>query len=592
MTGSTLEITPRTARGVISNAEPNPPIYGSTGIGTAFRRATQPGYRAWLNHIRAAAGCTRPIRLTGAVDVVDPATGERTPGLPTAHLPDGVIYKACGNRRGTVCPSCAETYQRDAYHLLRAGMVGGKGVPYTVSVHPAVFATLTAPSFGLVHTRAVRRHTCRDRRRCGCRPDPCHPRRDRHGEPGTCEHGQPAVCWTRHTPDAARLGQPLCLDCYHHDHQVVWNAFAGELWRRTKQAIERHLTTLARRRGIPPVLVLTPAGTWRKASPVRVSHGKAAEFQARGAVHFHALLRLDGVDPLDPTAVLPPPAGIGVADLTDAMHAAAAQARYMTPPHPDQPDGWPIRWGAQVDVRPIVLGGRGEVTDRMVAGYLAKYATKATEATGHTSTRITTDTIDLHADEHGTHTARLIDACWRLGRPTTKQHTALPQRRAARRLGPRWRCRSCRRPTRLRICPRCTGPTPADTRVSNAKRDNPYARLRRWAHMLGFGGHFLTKGRRYSVTFSVLRSTRIAYRRTQDQEQAPGSIRTADHLGEETTLVVGALTFAGIGWHTTGDALLANTAAAMARARQRAAREELAHAIGATLTAGIALAAA
>ena len=30
----------------------------------------------------------------------------------------------------------------------------------------------------------------------------------------------------------------------------------------------------------------------------------------------------------------------------------------------------------------------------MVAGYLAKYATKTTEATGHTSTRLTADTID------------------------------------------------------------------------------------------------------------------------------------------------------------------------------------------------------
>ena len=35
--------------------------------------------------------------------------------------------------------------------------------------------------------------------------------------------------------------------------------------------------------------------------------------------------------------------------------------------------------------------------------------------------------------------------------------------------------------------------------------------------MLGFGGHFLTKGRYYSVTFTALRAARIFYRRTQDQ---------------------------------------------------------------------------
>jgi hypothetical protein len=225
----------------------------------------------------------------------------------------------------------------------------------------------------------------------------------------------------------------------------------------------------------------------------------------------------------------------------------------------------------------------------MVAGYLAKYATKSTEATGHNSTRITADTIDLHANEHGPHTARLIDACWRLGRPTTKQHARLPQRRPARQLGPRWRCRSCRRPTWLRICPRYTAaPAPADTRVSKATRDNPYARLRRWTHMLGFGGHFLTKARRYSITFQLLRDTRVTFRRNEDQNRAPESsalVRAVDHLHEETTtLIVGTLTFAGIGWRTVGDALLANTAAALARERCAAGREELAHELGTTIS--------
>jgi hypothetical protein len=33
-------------------------------------------------------------------------------------------------------------------------------------------------------------------------------------------------------------------------------------------------------------------------------------------------------------------------------------------------------------------------------------------------------------------------------------------------------------------------------------------RFRAWAHMLGYGGHFLTKSRRYSVTFGQLRQDR------------------------------------------------------------------------------------
>ena len=125
------------------------------------------------------------------------------------------------------------------------------------------------------------------------------------------------------------LGEPLCLDCYDHDHQVVWNLHAGELWRRTKQAIERHLAHLAKQRGLMH-RVTDSDGRSRSVSPVRVSHGKAAEFQARGAIHFHALIRLDGVDPDDPAAIVPPPAGITITDLDDAIRAAAGRIRFTT----------------------------------------------------------------------------------------------------------------------------------------------------------------------------------------------------------------------------------------------------------------------
>jgi hypothetical protein len=43
--------------------------------------------------------------------------------------------------------------------------------------------------------------------------------------------------------------------------------------------------------------------------------------------------------------------------------------------------------------------------------------------------------------------------------------------------------------------------------------------------------------------------------------------------------VLTELTFVGIGWHTTADALLANTAAAMAREKRLAARLALADAM-------------
>ncbi|SCG19735.1 hypothetical protein GA0070610_6139 [Micromonospora echinofusca] len=590
---STLDLTPRTtmARGVGSNADV-PPVYAYTAAGSAFARATRPDYFGWIEHVRAAAGCTRPVRLAGQLLTIEQSTGRVLDQRHTDTMPDAAIYTACGNRRATVCPSCAQTYQRDAYQLLRAGLVGGKGVPETVATHPAVFATFTAPSFGPVHARAVKRHTCGNRKRCDCRPEPCHARRDA----GHCPHGRPAVCWARHAPDDTVLGQPLCLDCYDHDHQVVWNLYSGELWHRTKQAAERWLAKLARRRGIPRVEVVTARGNTRTVPPVRLSHGKAAEFQARAAVHFHALVRLDGVHPTDPTAVIPPPAGFTVADLEDALRHAAHVA-FATPGHPDRPDGWPIAWGEQLDIRPITLTGGGEVTDSMVAGYLAKYATKSTEVTGHRSVRLTADTIGDYADPDGDHTARLIDACWRIGRPTGTPTPLLNRPRDPR---PRpgfvqpWECPDCGTHTRYAACPVCVADRQAslDTESTKPATANPYARLRRWAHMLGFGGHFLTKARRYSVTFQLLRDTRVAFRRHEDQDhEHPGRQLVDEHHNDDTTLIVGTLTFAGVGWHTTGDALLANTAAAMARERQATGREELAHEL-ATTPADAALAAA
>ena len=471
-------------------------------------------YTAWLDHIWSAAGCTHPIRLGGQIHRVDPCSGEIVSTLPTSALPDGVIYKACGNRRTSACPSCAETYRRDAFQLIRAGLVGGKGVPGHVSGHPAVFATFTAPSFGPVHSRPIRTHSCAHKADCRCKPQPCQARRDG----GTCPHGRPLVCFTRHTRDDPRLGQPLCPDCYDYPGHVVWNNNTGELWRRTKQAIERHLNSLARHRGL--------------AYGIRVSHGKAAEYQARGAVHFHVLLRLDGQDPDDPARLLPPPPGLTVADLEDATRHAAATITHTTPPHPARPAGWLIAWGTELDVRVITVRGTGTITDLMVASYLAKYSTKGTEVTGHASKRLTPATVELHADPAGTHAERLIHACWKLG------------------------------------------------------HHPDYRSLQRWAHMLGFGGHFLTKARNYSLTFADLRAARITYRRTQDPGPDHHPIRTADHAVEETTLIVGNLSYAGTGWKTTGDALLAATAADQARKRHQAGREEIADEYNRTSTGG------
>lgn len=102
-----------------------------------------------------------------------------------------------------------------------------------------------------------------------------------------------------------------------------------------------------------------------------------------------------------------------------------------------------------------------------------------------------------------------------------------------------------------------------------------YASLRRWAHMLGFGGHFLTKARRYSVTLTALRQARVTYRRHQETGPEYTPLGRQDDFGSETSVILTRLSYAGSGWHSLGDALLANTAADQARKRRETGREEL-----------------
>lgn len=53
---------------------------------------------------------------------------------------------------------------------------------------------------------------------------------------------------------------------------------------------------------------------------------KVAEYQARGVVHFHAIIRLDGPEPGDPA-----PTGASVKMLTEAIRRAARAALIVAP---------------------------------------------------------------------------------------------------------------------------------------------------------------------------------------------------------------------------------------------------------------------
>jgi hypothetical protein len=377
--------------------------------------------------IRHAGGCLQPVLLRGRVDHIDGATGELLHRYTTVHEPGGVLPIACKTRRASRCPPCAEVYRADTYQLIRAGLSGGKGVPGTVATHPCVFTTLTAPSFGPVHAQWEK-----DGRVLRCRPR-------RRG--GICPHGNRLSCPDRHSRDDSRLGEPLCADCYDYTGAVLFNACAPELWRRFTITLRR---SLARRAG------LTDKALGAK---VRISYAKVAEYQRRGVVHFHAIIRLDG--PAGPTTA--PPAWATLNLLTAAIAQAANAIHIEIPATPDL-NSRTLAWGREHDTRPITT--TGELNGTKVAAYVAKYATKAAECTGTLDRRITpADRLDLLPIRD--HARRHISECIRLSK--------LPG------------------------------------------LEDLY--LAAWAHMLGFSGHFSTKSRTYSTTLGALRADRAAHQR-------------------------------------------------------------------------------
>jgi hypothetical protein len=183
------------------------------------------------------------------------------------------------------------------------------------------------------------------------------------------------------------------------------------------------------------------------------------------------------------------------------------------------------RWGEQLDLRNITHGDdeAGELSAEQVAGYIAKYATKATESFGSgLDHRLHDGDLD-HLDQLPAHVAELVRACWELGG----------------------------RPQLDRL------------------------RLRAWAHMLGFGGHWSTKSRRYSTTFTVLRRARVAFakrRRARDGVPLDAWERPED---DQAVIVVASWAYVGAGYATEGERWLALSAAARAREQRRVAREEL-----------------
>jgi len=462
--------------------------------------ASGDSFARWEQQLGATGNCANPVRLYGRIDAIDRATGEIATIYDTTNEPGGVLRIPCGNRREDVCPPCSEVYKGDARQIIRTGLTGGKGVPESVATHPCVFATLTAPGFGPVHT--IR--TGRGGRRLACRP-----RRDAHQR--RCPHGRDLSCPRHHHEDDPRLGTPMCPDCYDYTGHVLFNALAPELWRRFVIYLPRKLARL---------VGITQRQLRRE---VRVRFVKVAEYQHRGIIHYHAVIRLDA--PGD--SPQPPPSHYTTQLLEQAIRATVAAVGYdtATVARGDPSLRRILRFGTQTDVRAIqhtsTLPGTGKaLSTEAVANYIAKYATKTISAPGLPGGPVRS-AEDIEALACNQHYKQLIATAWELGKE------------------------------------------PASAQLA----------LNRWTHTLGYRGHFLTKSRRYSVTFTTLRRARMDYRRAQ--RHPGGELDPWDRpFDDRIVLTVSTWEYAGTGHANTAERALALAAAARARERERIGREE------------------
>lgn len=450
-------------------------------------RLTDHSFDAWADTAAGVGYCSHPVRLVGSSTTVDPATGEVVGEFSSADTPLGLLYRPCGNRRADVCPACSRVYARDTFAMIKAGLVGGKTVPETVADNPLVFATFTPPSFGHVHGPKPR----------GGQPvgGRCRPR----DKSQLCPHGRPVGCMIIHDHDDPANGSPLCADCTDWDSAVVWQWWAPELWRRTPNMIRRRI---AAELGIHESLLHSVA---------RLEFARVAEYQARGLVHFHALIRLDGPD--GPGS----PAPLDGQQLARIIKQVAAELTVQAPPVDADDPARLLAWGRQIEAHSVRDGDRtddpaGPLTPEQVAGYLAKYATK--------------DANSIRpASRPPAHLARLEQTARDLARRAVRDDPA-----------------------------------------------TPYRLLGKWAHMLGFRGHFSTKSRHYSVTLGQLRRARHRYQQLVTRARQAGEqidTRDLDALlladDTETTLVIGSWHYQGTGWTNPGDEALATAAAARAR---------------------------
>ncbi|WP_407925278.1 replication initiator [Georgenia wutianyii] len=196
----------------------------------------------------------------------------------TVQMPDGTEQQVrCGSRLRDQCVSCSKLVVGDWAAILRSGVFAAPGASVFYMV------TLTAPSFGRVHR--VPRTSGSPNRRCSC---------------GVVHQSD---------VDSHLRGVPVDLDGYDYDGTVRWNRDSSRLWDRTRSRLR----------------VLMP----------RMQFASVREWQARGALHHHVLIRV-------------PASEAAPREKLRGVLASVVATGY---------EGTRVRWGNQVDVRRLTPDG-------------------------------------------------------------------------------------------------------------------------------------------------------------------------------------------------------------------------------------------
>ena len=133
-----------------------------------------------------------------------------------------------------------------------------------------------------------------------------------------------------------------------------------------------------------------------------MSFCRVAEFQRRGVVHLHAVIRADGVD-----GKLPP---LTAEDLARAALSAAGAIAVV------HPLGI-AHWGSQVDVQLLDRSAGSGV--QQVASYVAKYATKSSDGGGALDAPIRSEE-DLACRSLPPQLRRMAETAWALWATTPR----------------------------------------------------------------------------------------------------------------------------------------------------------------------------